>query len=434
VADTYFVGLRATADLVDNEDPQSWRAGILRLFPNGSAPLTALTALMKSEKVSHDRFHWWTKTLTSQRASTALYTTAGLGTLYTSGSASAGDMVHAKVSLVDSNMFRAGHQVLLRDASDYNVDTTGKVSNVIKNGASSVISIILLEDDDNSTTSTDLSDADVVLIVGNINAQGAARPEAITQGPTEFENYTQIWRNSTDISRTLMETRLRTSPNIEKEIKKDTLELHSIEIEKALLWSTLFSTGTGANGKPERATRGVLSFIKEFGTVQDYTLDMAAAYAGKTWLQMGDEWLDEHLEEIFRFGSDERLAFVGSGALLGIQRLVKDRGMMSLTPQQTIWGSNVVVWTTPFGAITMKTHPLFSYEATNRHSMVLLEPKNLRWMYVSDTSFYPDNSFKKGGGVGIDGKQEEFLTEAGLEIHFPETGGYLNSIGLDNTQ
>ena len=438
MADEYFVGLRATEDLVTNEYPESWRTGIMRIFPNGMAPLTGLTTLMKKERVDAPHFHWWTKTLTSQRAAlqnSGLYNDSSLAGAYTSGSGSAGDVLFANVLLADSKMFRAGHQVLVRDANDYNVDTTGKVINVVQNGASSVVSIMMLEGDDNTTTSTDWGDADTLLIIGNMNPMGGTRPTAIAQSPTEFENNTQIFRNSLDLSRTLMHTKLRTVDAYD-EAKRDALEQHSIEIEKALFWSTIYSTsGTaeGTNNKPEFATRGLISWIKSYGTVEDFTLDTGAAYTGKTWLQAGERWLDEHLEEIFRYGSDERLAFCGSGALLGIQRLAKDVGWISLTPRTTTWGSNVREWVTPFGQITMKTHPMFSFEATNRFSMVLIEPKNLRWRFIDDTNFYPDTTYEKGGGTGIDGKQEEYLTEAGFEAHFPETWGYLNGLGKDNT-
>lgn len=438
MADEYFVGLRATEDLVSNEYPESWRAGIMRLYPNGMAPLTGLTALMKSEKVDAPHFHWWTKTLTSQRAALAnsgLYNDSSLAGAYSSGTGSAGDSLFANVSAAAAAMFRPGHQVLIRDADDYNVDTTAEVTSVTINGSSSVIALKALEDDDNTTTSTDWSDADTLLIIGNMNAMGGTRPTAIAQCPTEFENNTQIWRNSLDLSRTLMHTKLRTV-DAYSEAKKDALEQHSIEIEKSLFWSTIYATsGTavGSNNKPKFATRGLISWIKQYGVVQDYTLDSAAAYAGKTWLQSGEQWLDEHFEEIFRYGSDERLAFCGSGALLGIQRLAKDVGWISLTPTTTSWGSNVRVWVTPFGTVTLKTHPLFSFEVTNRFSMVIIEPRNLKWRYVDDTMFYPDNTYQKGGGSGVDGKQEEFLTEAGLEVEFPETWGYLNGIGKDNT-
>ncbi|MBT7187988.1 hypothetical protein HN911_11740, partial [Candidatus Bathyarchaeota archaeon] len=75
-----------------------------------------------------------------------------------------------------------------------------------------------------------------------------------------------------------------------------------------------------------------------------------------------------------------------------------------------------------------------SYEATNRNSMVIFEPKQVRYKYITDTMFKADKSDMEGGGTGVDGKQEEYLTEAGLEFHHGEKSGYLNGVGLDNDQ
>jgi len=429
MADSYFVGLRATGDLTSNERAESWRAGILRLFPNGMAPLTALTALMRSEKVSDPHFHWWTKTLTTQRAAvTGIYDDALLSTAVDDASVS-GDTRYVKMAEADSKLFRQGHQVLLRDASNYNVDVVAKVDAVVQNGASSYLTVTLLENDDNDATNG-LSDVDTILIIGNMNPMGGTRPEAIAQTPTEFSNYTQIFRNSLDLSRTLMETKLRTE-DAYQEAKRDALEQHSIEMEKAFLWG-IQSTGNGANGKPEYSTRGLLSYIKEYGTVQDFVTDPATAYDGTTWLASGVQWLNEHFEEIFRYGGTERLALCGSGALLGIQNLVLNTGAYNIAVREAAFGIQVVEWTTPFGMVTLKTHPLFSYETTNRNSMVILDPTNLRFKYVTDTMFKPDKLWDQGGATGVDGKQEEWLTEGGLEVHFPETMGYLNGIGQDN--
>jgi len=429
MADTYFAGLRGTDDLVSNERAEHYRAGMLRLFPNGSLTLTALTNMMKQQKVTDPHFHWWTKTLTSQRATiTGRYLDAILDSAYASG-AVAGSTLYLKMSAADNALFRVGHQVLLRDASNYTVDCVGKVTGVVANGASSFIAVKLLEADDNGS-GNDLSDCDTALIVGSVNSQGGTRPEAISQGPTEFENYTQIFRDSLEITRTLMETKLRTE-DAYLEVKRDALEQHGIQMEKAFLHGVL-SSNVGSNGKPELTTNGIIPYIKSYGTVEDYSLDAGTAYDGKTWLQAGDQWLDEHLEEMFRYGSDERLAFCGSGALLAIQRLVKSVGAYNISVREAAYGIKVMEWVTPFGVVYLKSHPLFSYEATTRNAMLVFEPANLVYSFITDTKFMPDTSYGNGGGTGKDGKDEEFLTECGLEMHFPQSCGYLNNLGVDN--
>ena len=64
----YFVGLRASDDVADDERPFSWRRGIRELYPNGTVPLTALTSMMSEEKITSTNHHWWEETLIDQRA------------------------------------------------------------------------------------------------------------------------------------------------------------------------------------------------------------------------------------------------------------------------------------------------------------------------------------------------------------------------------
>jgi len=434
MADEYFVGLRGTDDVVDQEKVYSWRDGIKRLFPNGMTPLTGLTSMMASESTPSQRYYWWTKTLATQRyagtAGSFIYTDALCSAALTVDQYKlAGTTLYVKATTAAAEMFRAGHTVSLDDADDSRVSKIAKVMSISPlDGTYSSIAVKLLEDDHNWTVTTapwDLYTADVIRVVGNVNPQGSTVPEALTQGPSLFFNYTQIFRNALEITRSLRKEKSR-SANFYEESKRDILEQHGIELEKAFLFGVRYA-GTGSNGKPEYATGGLIDAIKTYGTNQDYSLDSATAFAGKTWLDAGEDWVDEHLEEIFRYGTDQRLALCGSGALLGIQRLIKALGMTMLTPRTTTWGLNVREWTTPFGLITLKTHPLFSYEATLRNRIVLFEPANLRYRYVDDTVFQPVESTN-----GFDGTKEEYFTDAGLEFWFPETGGVLDGVGVDN--
>jgi hypothetical protein len=423
-----FLGMRGTGDWATDERPYNWRQGILRLYPNGSAPLTAILSKMGEQSVDDAQFHWWTKSLAAQAgAVTNIYTEATLTTAYVSGGTS-GQTLYVNVAEAVADEFRVGHVALLRYSSDPTVDCIGKVTDVVKNGASSYMSVKLLEADDNSS-SYDLSDCDRILIVGNVNSEGAGRPDAIAYDPTKWYNYTQIFRTPLDITRTAKKTRLRTA-DAYKEAKREALELHSIEMEKAFLWG-IRSENTGANGKPERTTFGLIPAIRDgaSGNIFDYISD--SDYSGQTWVQGGEDWLDAKLEQVFRYGSQEKLAFAGSGALLGINRLAKTYGQINLQPKTKAYGIKVVEWITPFGVIYLKTHPLFSYETTDRNSMVVFEPAMLKYKYIDDTKFIG----QKGDmtPTGVDGTEEEYLTEAGLEYHHPSKFGYFTGLNSANT-
>jgi len=427
-----FLGMRGSGDWASDQRPKNWREAILYEYPNGSAPLTAMLSKLGSQSVTDPEFNWWTKTLPTQAGDVVageIYTDALMSSAYASAGA-VGDILYVKVAEAVADHFRAGHQALLRDVSDYDVDVNVKVIAVQKNGASSCITVKLLEADTDTTNSHNISDADRILVIGNLNAEGAAMPDAISYDPTKIYNRTQIWRTSLEITRTARLTTLRTG-DAYKEMKREALELHSIEQEKAFIWG-IMTENTGSNGKPERTTRGLVNIIKTYAAtnVDDFSLN--TDYSGDTWLVGGEEWLDNALRLMFRYGSGEKMVFAGDGALLGINRLAKSSGQMNLTSETKAYGIQVTTWQTPFGKIYIKTHPLFSYEAANQHSMLIFEPSELKFRYITDTKFYPDPDKQNSGWTRKDGTTEEFLTEAGLEFHFPTGWGYLNGVGKDN--
>jgi len=392
---------------------------------------------MGEEKVTDPKFHWWTKLLPAQGGAVTVgevYTDAGMATaLVLNSDSSAGTTLFVKVTAAVAAHFRAGHQVMMRDTDQYVADITAKVEAVDLAGDNSRITIKLLEADTSSDT-YDLTTCDRIVVIGNVNPEGGARPSSIAYDPTEWWNYTQIFRTPLEITRTARETKLRTV-DAYKEAKRECLELHSIEMEKAFLWGYR-SRNTGANGKFERTTMGLIPALvygsdgtSNVGVTSDYTTD--ETYDGLTWLQGGEDWLDEKLEEMFRYGRREKLAFCGSGTILGINRLVKSAGMYRLEKGEIGYGIKVMNWITPFGTISMIIHPLFSYEVTNCNSMVIFEPESLKFKYITDTMFRkapPANESQ----VSIDGTTEEYLTEAGLEYHHPNGWGYLNGFNSDN--
>ncbi len=215
-----------------------------------------------------------------------------------------------------------------------------------------------------------------------------------------------------------------------------------MEMEKAYLWG-IQTENTGSNGKPERTTKGLIPWIKgataDGALVADYATDDALAVTagidGKTWLQGAGDWLDAALEQIFRYGSDERMSFCGSGVILAINKFVKSQGSskFELNVKTGAYGIKVTEWVTPFGVVYFKRHPLFSYEATNRNAAVIFDPKDVMYKYIDDTSFYGQDPKKVStSGDRIDGTKEEYLTEAGLEFHHPAKCAYLTGFGSDN--
>lgn len=423
-----FLGMRGTGDWSAAERPENWRQSILYLYPNGSAPLTAMLSMLKSEQVNDPKYHWWTKKLPEQSgAATGVYTDPALSTPYVSGGV-AGNTVYVQTSAEVASEFRRGHNVYLQKEGDDRYDTFGEVVSSIINGASSYIGVKLLEA---ANATYDLDDVDFISIVGNSNAEGATIPDVIAYDPVQYTNVTQIFRTPLSMTRTAMRTTLRTGDQ-KKEAKREALELHAIEMEKAFIWSKMTET-TGTNGKPKRTTAGLIPTIKQFApaeNINDYTRN--ADYTGLTWVQGGEDWLDERLEYAFRYGNNEKMALCGNAALRAINKLAKVNGDIQLTPMSASYGLQVIRWITPFGTIYFKTHPLFSHHSVYRNHMVIFDLDRLGSRYIDDTFYKADDSVEKNTNSSRDGKEEEYLTEIGFEWAHPETMSYLTGVGLNN--
>lgn len=423
-----FLGMRGNGDWVADQRPLNWRQQILYLYPNGMAPLTAILSMMGSESVDDPQFHWWTQEQAAVGGAVAgVYTLPDLSVAYVSGGV-AGDVLYVVITTVLGNRVREGHQILLRDASDYSVDVVGKVTGVTRGTTNTTLAVKLLEDDNNSvmTPANDLSNCDTFKIIGNINPEGSEMPDAIALNPTKVYNYTQIFRTPLSITRTARKTKLRTGDQFQK-AKSEALEMHSWEMELAFLWG-IRTENTGDNGKPERTTMGVINFIRQYAAANcsDYT--QVAAYAGQDWVVGGETWLKAMLEQIFRYGASDKLCLCGSGFLLGIDALASYNGYINLAAGQKTYGMEIREWLTPFGKIGLKTHPLFSYDATTRNMGIVLEPKELTYKYILDTEYkaYADTAGH------LDGDEAEFKTECGLEFGLAQKCAVLNGVGLDN--
>lgn len=417
-----FLGMRGTGNWVTNQRPENWREMILFLYPNGMAPLTAIMSKMRSESIDDPTFHWWIKTLPDQRGVvTGIYTDV-LSSAYSSGGVVT-SVLYVKMAEADCDKIRIGHIIQLKDASDPTNTVAARVTAVTKNGSSSYATIALLEADDNSSQSNNLANADSFLIIGNANEEGADTPNVIAYDPSEVYNYLQIFRTPTSITNTAKVTHLRTGDPYQENLR-EALELHSMEMEKAFLFGVRYAT-TGSLSKPLRYTAGIRTWI----TTNVDAFQFNTNYGGQTWLQGGEAWLDGFCEQIFRFGKNEKLVFAGSGALLGLQQLVKASAQMTISGVVKSYGIAVTEWVTPFGTINVITHPLFSYESTYRHSMLFLEPAKLTYKYLTgrDTKL-----LKNRQGNGIDGQIDEYLTEAGLELDHEQCFGWVDGVGVDN--
>lgn len=427
---SYVAGVRGTGDWVADQRPKSWREAIMFLYPNGTAPLTALLGMSGGEAVNDPEFSWWSETIEAATGTiTAIYDGAGEGDAYTyaddaANAAVDSEAIRLKMSAADALKLVNGHVLTLRTPAPLYNEIRCRV---IGRDDATHVQVKMLETDPDANH---LQACTTFIVSGSSFEEGVGIPTAVSTNPEKFYNYTQIFRTALYITRTAQQTKLRTSPGAYEKLKAQALERHSLEMEMALLFGVR-TEKSGSGGKPQRTTMGLIPYLKSAAAGNVLNFNDTTGDWLTTGATGGEDWLFASLEQIFRYGSSDKMVLCGSGALLGINKLAKAGVQLTVAPGQKVYGMDFNSILTPFGTIHLKVHPLMTQITSLRNSMLILEPKNIKYRYIQDTKFYDDKDGNNSGNR-IDGKAEEFLTEAGFEFHNAPAMGLLNHVGLDH--
>lgn len=399
-------GLRSTADFVADQRPKNWREGYLRLEPNGKAPLTGLTSLMKSRSTDDPEFNWWEKERETRRfVLGANVSTTGQTALTLTGTPSA---------------------LMLKDGDLLLSEQTNEIFRV--NGdPTSATAVTVIRGFSGSTAATiTYAGAGInpnLFYIGSAYEEGSLAPTSVRYDPTKKYNYTQIFRDTLSHTRTAMKTKLRTPDDV-KEAKKECFEYHVQGLERAFFFGKRIETTF--NGEPLRTMGGVCSFIDS-----DNIVTVSTDYSSGLTM----EGLELYLERIFRYGSSEKMAFLGNKAMLVLNQVVRKNSEYNIQSGVKEYGMNVSRLICPFGELILKTHPMFNqsvggttggtaYYGYNSHAIVL-DMADLKYVYLdgSDTQFEADITPK-----GLDGKKSGYLSEVSIEVGLGKTHFWLKNI------
>lgn len=414
----------------------SWRKGIFELFPDGSAPITALTSKMPKETVSDPRFYWHVRGFPEQAGTlTGLFTDALMTVAYAAGAID-GTPLFAQVPAAVAGEFKYGSVVMLRDTDNLDADVIAFVNGVVINGANSRLALRCLSADPGGANP--LTGADRVVGSGSSYPEGSGIPDAIYYLPEEVYNYCQIFQESLDITGTAQATELRTG-DAYQDHKKGAFLQHTLAMEKAFLRGTR-NRFIGTNLQQQRLTYGIVPFTQLYAAANCSNYQNDPLHLGQAWTVGGWNWLNERLEVIARNRADDspgnhrRFGLGGSGVLLGLGRIAETVGQIQIKTGQRRFGLAVTEVVTPQLTLDIYTHPLMTLEPSERNRLVIWVPQNCRYMHTRgrDTKFRPDKSQDIGGVASRDGKLECFLTEAGIEHRYPEMNAVLDGFNQDN--
>jgi hypothetical protein len=365
-------------------------SALLQIDPMGTAPMFALTSGMESADATDTIVNWFEEVLNPGRV--GITNNAGTGTSLT----------------VDSGDYVTSGQVYL-------VETTGEYIFV----ASVAGSTATVERGFASTTPTAVNGSVTTVFmqrIGSAFEEGSSRPEAIANLGYPRFNYMQIFRNSWDLSGTSRQVEYYTTSDRKAKNKKDCANFHAEDIERSLIFGRK-TIGT-RNSRPFRTMDGVQTQIS--------TNVVSQPGGGMTYASI-DNFLQQVFERNVRGKPNERIAFCGNSVVTTINALARATAQMNIQPGVTEFGMKVMKWMTPFGDISLMTHPMFVQNPIWTKQLLVLHPGAVRLRYLRRTE--EDNNDRSGAREGRDADYGVLTTELTVEYRAERTGGIFT--GMD---
>lgn len=406
-------GLRHTGNFAANERPENWREGLLMLYPNSAeaakAPLTALSSRMKSRGVDDPVYHWWEKELDDRRLKLE---------------ATTGDLTTSNTTILLDSTYKSA--VTVKEGDVLMAEQTGEVMWVTQNPTDAG-TLIVQRGIGNSGVGV-VIDANGVgvnpylLVVGSAYEEGSMAPTGVNFDPTERSNYTQIFRNTLEMTRTASKTRLRSTDQV-KEAKRETLELVGIDMERAFWFGKKHVTTK--NGKPVRFTAGVKDQINSLapGNV-------------KTWgTAITMDLLEAEFLNLFAYGSSQKMAIGGNRALLTMGQVIRKNATWNIESGLKEYGMNVTKVTSPFGELVLLAHPLFTQSGGGTTtggayyglsgSLAILDMAQIGYVHLNGDDLRYEPDLKSNG---LDGMKSGYIAECGMELHHAKTHFWWNNV------
>jgi hypothetical protein len=379
-------GSRGTGNVESGQRKVDIREDILRLDPD-AAPLTVVSGRLDSKPTENPEFKWFEDDRRTRRTTT---TTTGTGTAITVGTGALGN---------EHDIWRntqTGENVRIQSVS-------GNVWTVVR-GASPVA----------------LTSGDEFLLVGSSQPEGDTSKPAISSNPTLSSNYTQIFRNTYEATRTWQQSGQYTRPDDwDHQARKAMLE-HMLDKEAAFLWGVKRETTSGAH--PRRETGGAYHFI---------TTNLEDTGGATTETEFFASFPD-----LFRHGSKTKFGFGGRTAVSVITAYPRAKLEVIQADDDDTFGLSIMKYRTPLGTLNLVTHNLMSDSTTeyDKHVVVL--------DMVGDGQKLVRERYLTGGGYGDstthvnehieennrDGRADEVLAEVGLEFGLEKAHGIYTDI------
>jgi hypothetical protein len=262
-----------------------------------------------------------------------------------------------------------------------------------------------------STSATTLTDNDVLVIIGNVNAEGAAIRTALTNQATKRTNYTQIFREPFAVTGTEASTELYAEMNDMASLRREHLQIHLRDIERSFFFGEAKEDTSGS--QPIRATAGVKSFLSTNLTNASGTLTEAEFEA----------WI----ESLFVKGGEKKMGFLSPLIASAVNSWAK--GKLQMFPKDKTYGIAISKYLSIHGELDFVIERLFAENSTWAGYGFGVDMSLVGYRYLGGNGISRDtNLLKDRQTAGADEVKEEYLSEIGLWLALETRHGLLYGV------
>lgn len=380
---TLISGARGTENI--NQDRRKYDVSDELWSTDPNYAVLAFFARKLGKKVTIDpEFRWFEKTEPSK------FDAVNYATGYTSGATS--------FVVDDGTKFRIG-DVIQDVATGEQMRVTGVSSNTLT-----------VDRGWGTTSAGSLTNNDVIVILGNANAENATlRTRLSSQADKKF-NYTQIFREPFEVTGTEDATEIYAGGNDLAKLRLEHLNIHMKDIERSFFFGEKKEDTSGS--QPIRATGGVRNFLSTNVTTQ---ADITNAEF--------EDWISD----IFAKGGDKKMGFLSPLIASAVNSWAL--GKLQMFPKDKTYGIAVSRYLSIHGELDFVVQKLFSENATYNGYAFAIDMERVMYRYLGGNSKNRDTKLLKDRQANDqDGVIEEYLTEAGLMLIDEARHGFLKGV------
>lgn len=376
---------------------RSFAGTILRLFPNGSAPMFAMTSQTGKSKAKSSTHGYFSKTMA--------FLVITMGT-----TALAGD---ATITIPATSGIVKG-MVFFNPRTRENIRVTADAGN-----AATSIAVTRAF---GRVAAAAVNNGDKWVQVGTAYEEGSNRPTSRRLTTTYVANYTQIFRNAWALTDTARASMAEMGYSNIAEDRKDCVMFHSVDIESAIIWGQPKMDTSGTT--PIHATQGVLDALEQYAPGNTNTAGATTNFAQLIAL----------MEPAFAYSTDmsnpkERVLFGDSTAIKVLNDVGRLSGQVQINQAETSFGMNFTKFKFYKGTVNLIEHPLLNGLGRTGTAIIMDMPA-LKLAYLEGRDTKPEEYGTNGKIVenGADAVGGSLTTECAVELINPYSCAFIDGL------